>query len=123
MKFNENINLRKAPDTQDREKNGIGISDKSNTANVSKASKAKNPLFWLWHSLLGLLLVGCSFSPEQNIEVDVYGPPEEYYEEPAVMETSVPTESQNKPEEDLELEFDAEMNEEICIYGPPEMFE
>lgn len=105
------------------EKNVCGSSDMANSADVSKVSKAKNPLFWLWHSLLGLLLVGCSFTPEQNIEVDVYGPPEEYYEEPAVMETPGPTESQNEPEEDLELEFDVEMNEEICIYGPPEMFE
>ena len=91
-----------------------------------KNSKSKKPFFWLWQSLIGLFLVGCSFAPEQNIEPDVYGPPEEFYEEPAeAEETEAPviTESQNETEEDLELEFDAEMNEEICIYGPPEMFE
>lgn len=121
MKSDNKVKTEKMSETP--EKHVFAISDKTKSAEVSKTSKIKNPLFWLWHSLLGLFLVGCSFSPEQNIEVGVYGPPEEYYEEPAVVETPEVTESQNEPEEDLELEFDVEMNEEICIYGPPEMFE
>lgn len=117
-------NKMKNRNTQDDQiKKEAGVPDKTT---VPKEKKAKKPLLWILNSLLGLLLAGCSFSPEQNIEADVYGPPEEYYEEPAEageIVTPGPTASENETEEELELEFDAEMNEEICIYGPPEMFD
>lgn len=52
-------------------------------------------------------LGSCSFSPGENVEPDVYGPPESY-EEPT--------------EEEPSGDFDPAENIEPAVYGPPGSF-
>ncbi len=54
-------------------------------------------------------LSSCAFSPEENNEPDVYGPPRSY-EEPVEE-----PESEAEPTED----YDPVMNIEPDVYGPP----
>lgn len=60
------------------------------------------------------MLGACSFSPEENVEPDVYGPPESY-EEPA-------EESAEEPAEEPESDYDPSVNIEPGVYGPPGAF-
>ena len=54
-------------------------------------------------------LGSCSFSPGENVEPDVYGPPESY-EEPVVDQES-------------DEEYDPAENIEPDVYGPSEAFD
>ena len=60
------------------------------------------------------MLGACSFSPEENVEPDVYGSPESY-EEPA-------EESAEEPAEEPESDYDPSVNIEAGVYGPPGAF-
>ena len=60
------------------------------------------------------MLGACSFSPEENVEPDVYGPPESY-EEPA-------EESADESSEEPETDYEPSDNIEPGVYGPPGAF-
>ena len=60
------------------------------------------------------MLGACSFSPEENVEPDVYGSPESY-EEPA-------EESADESSEEPETDYEPADNIEPGVYGPPGAF-
>ena len=59
-------------------------------------------------------LGSCSFAPDENVDEDVYGPPQPY-EDPIDEPESV-----GEPES--AGEYDPEENMEPEVYGPPEAF-
>lgn len=60
-------------------------------------------------------LGSCSFVPGENVEPDVYGPPESYEESVEESASAVEPESVEG--------FDPVENIEPDVYGPPEAFE
>ena len=53
-------------------------------------------------------LCSCGFSPDENVEPDVYGPPASY---------------DDTAEEPVIGDYEPIENMEPCVYGPPEMYE
>lgn len=63
-----------------------------------------------------------SFRPEDNQNVDVYGPPEWFDNSSENADDSSDEEEAPDPDEGGE-EFKPEDNMNVCVYGPPEMLQ